>query len=115
MQNTYFMNLNEKPFTLIKNEEKVVEMRLFKGERRNIKEDDYIVFTNEKNGEKLKVRVLSVSRFPSFKELYEYFDKKLLGYKDDEIASFKDMNEYYSDDDISKYGVMGISIKLIKN
>ena len=112
MAKTYFMDLNEIPFVLIKNGDKVVEMRLFKGERRYITSGDYIVFTNNKNGEKLKVEVLSVSRFPSFKELYENIDKKLLGYKEEETSSYKDMNYYYKDEDINHYGVMGIYIKI---
>ena len=36
MNKTYFMNLNEKPFALIKSGDKVIEMRLFKGERKEI-------------------------------------------------------------------------------
>ena len=114
MNKTYFMNLNEKPFDLIKNGDKVIEMRLFKGERKDIQSGDFIVFTNEINEEKLKVKVLSVSRFSSFKELYENFDKKLLGYKDSEVADYKDMNFYYSDEDIAQYGVMVIHVALVK-
>ena len=115
MSKTYYMDLCPTPFSLIKKGLKVVEMRLYKGDRKEIKSDDIIVFTNEENGEKLKVKVLSVSRFPSFKELYENYDKSMLGYQENEIASYKDMNLYYSDEDILKYGTLAIHIKLLKN
>ena len=84
MSKTYYMNLNEAPFALIKNKDKTIEMRLNRGEKKDIESGDYIVFSNEVNGGTLKVKVLSVSKFPTFKELYEHFDKKMLGYKEDE-------------------------------
>ena len=112
MAKTYFMNLNETPFRLILNEKKTIEMRLNKGERKNIKSGDYIVFSHSLDDTKLKVQVLSVSGFNSFKELYEHFPKEKLGYEPHEEASYKDMNLYYSDEDILTYGVLGIEIKL---
>ena len=51
-----------------------------------------------------------VIRFPSFKELYETFDKKDLGYGDGEDASPADMEKYYSVEDIERYGVLAIRI-----
>ena len=71
MENVYFMNLNEGPFQLILNEKKTVEMRLNKGTRKNIKSGDFIIFSHDLDNTKLKVQVLSVSGFSSFKELYE--------------------------------------------
>ena len=89
-------------------------MRLNKGERDKIKPNDFIIFTNQINGEKFKVRVISVNKFASFYELYAHFDKKLLGYEEDEIARPEDMNIYYSNEDIKKYGVLAIEIELVK-
>ena len=114
MEKTYFMNLNEDPFRLILNEKKTIEMRLNKGERKNIKSGDYIIFSHSLDDTKLKVQVLSVSGFNSFKELHEHFPKEKLGYEPHEIASYQDMNLYYSDDDIKAYGVLGIEIKLLE-
>lgn len=108
------MNLAEIPFGLIKNGKKRVEMRLNKGEREKIESNDLIIFTNQINGEQLKVRVISVNKFPSFYELYAHFDKTLLGYEKDEIAKPEDMNIYYSNEDILKYGVLAIQIELVK-
>ena len=110
----YQMNLSAIPFGLIKNQQKVVEMRLKTRERENIKAGDLIEFTKVNSHEKLTVEVLSVSSFPSFKELYDAFDKKDLGYSENEPVNYRDMNLYYKDEDIQKYGVLAISIKLVK-
>ena len=39
--------------------------------------------------------------------------KTLLGYSSDEIASFKDMEEFYPIEEQKLYGVVGIEIELI--
>lgn len=114
MSKTYQMNLAKIPFGLIKNGKKVVEMRLNKDGRDKILPDDFIIFTNQESKETLKVKVISVNKFPDFKQLYAHFDKTLLGYEKDEIANPKDMNIYYSNDDIEKYGVLAIQIELVK-
>ena len=112
--NIYEMNLHNEPFELILNERKTVEMRLCKNGRENIKENDSIVFTN-KDGNKLKVLVTNIKRFPSFKELYEYYPKERLGYMPNEDANPDDMLLYYTKEDIAKYGVLGIEIKLLNH
>lgn len=40
------------------------------------------------------------------------FNKIILGYKQDEVASARDMESYYSIEDIKKYGVVGIEVEL---
>jgi ASC-1-like (ASCH) protein len=59
------------------------------------------------------VRVKSLHIFENFKDLYQSFPKTVLGYKQDEEADFSDMEEYYSVEDIKKYGVIGILIQVI--
>lgn len=51
--------------------------------------------------------------FDSFRELYENMDLLKCGYDKSNVsnASYTDMEEYYSADDIKKYGVVGIEIK----
>ena len=36
-----------------------------------------------------------------------------LGYDEDEKASYKDMNKFYSEEEIQKYGAVAISIKKV--
>lgn len=110
---TYQMNLKPSPFQTIKNGQKVVEMRLNKNGREKIKPGDFIVFNNEQNEEKIKVTVTSVSKFSSFEELYKNFDKKDLGYLPDQIADPNDMLIYYKKEDIIRFGVLAIGIKLL--
>jgi len=108
------MKLNNEPFNLIKNGSKTIEMRLYDEKRRKIKVDDFIEFTNRLNDEKILVKVIKLYIFEDFSKLYERFDKISLGYKEDEIESPSDMSKYYSEEEIKKYGVIGIEIELIK-
>ena len=106
------MKLRNKPFEQIKNNKKNIEMRLYDEKRKQIKEKDIIIFTNIDTNEELKVEVEKLYIFNNFEELYNYFDKKELGYLDEE-ASYKDMEEYYSKEEQKEYGVVGIRIKKI--
>lgn len=110
---TFEMNLAKVPFGLIKSGQKVIEMRLNTPKRASIKPGDYIEFTNNDDGSKLKVLVLNITKFASFIELYRHFDKALLGYQKNEKANPDDMLIYYKKEDIEKYGVIAIEIKVI--
>ena len=111
---THNLNLHPLPFKLIKEGKKDIEMRLFDERRKNIKVGDHILFTNNETKEELEVVVISLKTFKDFEELYQHFDKNRLGYLEDEIADPKDMNIYYDDERIKKYGVLAIEIELIK-
>ena len=113
MGKIYQMNLSENPFNLLKNGQKSIEMRLNKNGRDKIIKGDHIVFTKEKSQEIVEVIVLSVSKFSSFNELYKAFPKEKLGYKHDETASPNDMLIYYKKEDIEKFGVLAIEVKLL--
>ena len=107
------MNLQDIPFQLLKSGKKDVEMRINKNNRDKIKTDDFIVFTNQKNGEKLTVKVISVSKFETFDELYAFYPKERLGYESSEIADPDDMLIYYKIEEIKKCGVLGIEVKIV--
>lgn len=109
------MHLNEKPFNKIKNGTKTIEMRLFDGKRKFLTVGDTIEFINKANeNETMEVEVLGVHIYPTFKELYQNFPKQELGYDDDEVASHKDMEEYYPLSEQEKNCVVGIEIKVVK-
>lgn len=108
------MKLNNEPFTLIKAGTKVIEMRLNDEKRRKIKIGDKIEFTSRDSGEKIMTEVINLHNYQSFAELYKHFNKKVLGYSDNEAADSADMNKYYSKEEQDKYGVLGIEIKLVK-
>ena len=108
------MKLVDKYFNLIKEGTKTIEMRLYDEKRRRINLRDNIQFTNQDTGESLTAEVLALHIFDSFEDMYKAFDKILIGYLENEIANPSDMSQFYSDEDIKKYKVVGIEIKLIK-
>lgn len=107
------MKLNNGPFTCIKNGTKTIELRLNDEKRQLLKVKDLIEFTNRETSEKMLVEIVNLYNYPSFEELYKHFDKLSLGYKEDDIADPKDMEEYYSKEEQEKYGVLGIEIKTL--
>ena len=52
------------------------------------------------------VEIENLYHYSSFKELYKNFDKVAIGYDEDDIADPKDMEEYYSPEEQSKYGIL---------
>lgn len=106
------MKLRNKPFLMIRRGKKKIEMRFYDEKRMLINVGDMIEFKNIDSEEIIKVLVVNLYRFNSFKELYDNFDKSLLGYENDDEASYIDMEEYYSRLEQEKYGVLGIEIKL---
>ena len=81
--------------------------------RRKVKVGDIIEFTSLATGEKIQAEVTALHILQNFEELYNKFDKTLLGYDEWEIALHTDMEQYYLSTEIEKYGVVGIEIKLI--
>lgn len=112
----HYMRLKTDPFERIKSGRKTVELRLYDDKRRLLKVGDEIEFTNLDNAEeKILVSVTALHRFNSFKELYESIPLCRHGYDEDKIkvASYKDMYEYYSEEEQRKYGVIGIEFVLL--
>ena len=107
------MKLNNGPFKNIKNGTKTIELRLNDEKRQLLKIKDLIEFTNRETLEQLLVEIENLYHYPSFEELYKHFDKVAMGYKEEEEADPKDMEEYYSKEQQEKYGVLGIEIKKV--
>ena len=108
------MKLREKPFNKIKNGTKNIELRLLDEKRKLLKIKDEIEFTNIETNEKLLTVIEDLYKFDNFEELYRHFDKISLGYDENEEASYKDMEDYYSKEEQKEYGVVGIKIKVLK-
>ena len=113
MNTIHYLNLNPVPFALIKTNAKKVEMRLFDERRKVLIIGDFIIFINNDTQEQIKVKIVGLRTFKSFKELYLFYDKSLLGYKKDEEADPNDMLQYYSIEKIEQYGALAIEIELI--
>ena len=106
------MNINNRPFEMIKNGKKTIELRLYDEKRRKVRVGDTILF---KSGtEKLTARVKALHIFRNFEELYVALPLDKCGYTADELATASpdDMLEYYTKEQIEKYGVVGIEIEI---
>lgn len=107
------MKLNNDPYNSICYGGKDIEMRLYDEKRQLINIGDSITFTNVDTLDTFDVKVINLHKCNNFEELYNKFDKVRLGYRKDEDAKPEDMEKYYSKEDISKYGVVGIEVKKI--
>ena len=107
------MKLKEGPLRKIADGTKTIEMRLYDEKRKKLQVGDTVEFTNMTTGDKLQTQVLALHKCHSFEDLYNKFNKVSLGYAKQEVAVYTDMSKYYSNEDIEKYGVVGIEIKLI--
>ncbi len=93
---------------------KTIELRLYDERRKPIKVNDTIEFTNTSdNSEKLLCRVINLYTFKNFEELYRRLPLLKCGYTPSTVADAKpsDMNKYYSDEQILKFGVVGIELE----
>ncbi len=107
---THYMSLWDESFQAIKEGWKTVEMRLNDEKRSCIKVNDIIEFTNTTSQEKMSCTVVNIYYYPDFVELYKRHDKLFIGYKEDEAANPADMFAYYTEEQIKKYGVVGIEV-----
>ncbi|HZJ89879.1 MAG TPA: ASCH domain-containing protein [Bacilli bacterium] len=110
-QKRHYLNLNSRPFSLIANGEKSVEMRLFDEKRQKIAVGDELVFKNIVTKETLNVVVEKLERYHSFQALYAQIPQTLLGYKNGEAADYRDMYTYYTREAEKNYGVLAIYIR----
>ncbi|MDK0714995.1 ASCH domain-containing protein [Clostridium perfringens] len=111
----HVMNLSPDSFEMIEIGTKTIEMRLYDEKRKKISKGDYINFISTMNPNKqLEVKVIEIYKYNNFEELYKEFNKVKLGYREDEIVHYTDMEQYYSKEDIDKYGVIGIEVEVIR-
>ncbi len=110
------MRLYPDPFDKIKAGKKTIEIRLYDVKRQKVKVGDIIVFHKlPDNTETIKVEVVDLSIFKSFRDLFSNFDKSKFGHDqglsiDEEIQM---QRAYYSEEEEKKYGVVGIHIRLL--
>lgn len=113
---THEMSLREAPFRAVASGRKVIEMRLFDPKRQLIQTGDEIRFTLVGDNEVVTALVVGLHYFPSFSALYETMIPRVgavgLGYTDSDTPDSADMLDYYSEDAINRFGVLGIEIKL---
>ena len=110
------MKLYQSPFDKISNGSKTIELRLNDEKRQKINAGDIIEFRNYNDDSKvIKTKVKALHKYPDFYHLYKQFDKIAMGYNESETANPADMEEYYSKENIKKYGALGIEIEIISD
>ena len=107
------MKLSPSAFKSISSEKKTVEMRLNDEKRAALKIGDEIEFENTATYETVRCAVVNISKYKNFFDLYSDFDKISIGYNETQTANPEDMYDYYSPEQIEKYGVLAIKIKLL--
>lgn len=115
---THTMKLKDDPFNKIASGRKTIELRLYDEKRQAIKVGDRIEFTKISNpAKKLITEVTALHLFPTFQALYDALPLKKCGYSGEALkrASYKDMEQYYSLEEQSQYGVVGIELRLLNN
>ena len=107
------MKLRQTPFEMIKSGEKTIELRLYDEKRQSVAVGDDIEFTCVESGETLVRKVEALHVFASFAELYSALPLEKCGYTEENIASASpsDMEKYYSREEQSRFGVVGIELE----
>lgn len=110
----HHMHLNAGPYSMIASKKKTIELRLRDEKRKNIKKGDTIVFTNTETKEQLSVMVKKCHVFDTFATLYQHLPMLQCGYREGDKIDSRDMDAYYTKEQQSVNGVMGIEIELVE-
>lgn len=106
------MNVVTLAFDKIADGSKTIELRLFDAKRRTIKVNDKVKFVCKERQATIVATVKAMYVFDNFESLYQALPLDKCGYSEDELAtaSAKDMLQYYTQNDIDYYGVVGIQL-----
>lgn len=104
------MNLVNTAFNKILSGKKTIELRLFDEKRQKISIGDNIRFHSTENKNIIVATVKALHIFKTFEELYTALLLDKCGYDDTKNAKPTDMLEYYTAEQIKKYGVVGIEL-----
>jgi len=110
------MKLLESPYDRISSGKKIIEIRLFDEKRQKLNVGDIIEFSKLPDSEdKVKVKIVALLRYKSFRDLVNDFGMEYYGYlKDYSVDEFvNSIYTIYSKEKEQQYGVLGIKIKLL--
>ncbi len=109
------MKLQPEYYNFILNGTKRIEIRLFDEKRQQIKIGDTIKFLKEPElNESFEAKVVGLLRYNSFEDMFNDFDISVLSDKSmtkDELIDV--LEEFYTKEKQTKYGVLGIRIELM--
>lgn len=108
----HYMNLVSSAFNMIADGSKKIELRLNDEKRQRINIGDTVIFKCLGSEDVITAQVLRLYKFADFEELYKALPLEKCGYTVAEIdtAHYTDMEEYYTKEQIKKYGALGIEL-----
>ena len=106
------MNIVPSAFKKIEDGRKTIELRLNDEKRQRINVEDNIVFNCLGAKDIIAAQVSGLHKFSDFKELYNALPLEKCGYTVAELdtAHYTDMEQYYTKEQIEKYGALGIEL-----
>lgn len=109
------MGLFEKHLENIKNGNKTIEVRLYDDKRKKIKIGDTIQFIKvPRDGKFIRAKVLDLTVFPSFKEMYENISAEEMGARGESIKEMvENTYEIYTPEQETRYGTIAIKIQYL--
>lgn len=111
------MSLYSEAFDKVRNGRAELEARLFDPKRRRVRIGDTIVFGKlPEKRKKVSVKVLGISRFNSFRDMFSNLDSQKFGHgKGTSVGQqIRRMMRYYTKKEEKKFGVVALHIKLLK-
>ncbi|MGO3048642.1 ASCH domain-containing protein [Staphylococcus casei] len=109
------MKLYDKPFQLIENGSKTIEVRLNDKKRQEVQAGDFIIFENIEKNQSIKVEVLKVIKYMSFQALLQAHSNKELGMDEKMQLSQKlaQIYQIYNQTDEIHYGALAFKIRVV--
>lgn len=106
------MNLVPSAFSKIADGSKTIELRLNDEKRQRINVGDTVVFNCYSTKDIITAQVSGLHKFSDFEELYKVLPLEKCGYTVAELetANYTDMEQYYTKEQIKKYGALGIEL-----
>lgn len=108
----HYMNLVPTAFVKIADGNKTIELRLNDEKRKRINVEDTVVFDCSSTKDIITAQISGLHKFSDFKELYKVLPLEKCGYTVAELktAHYTDMEQYYTKEQIEKYGALGIEL-----
>ena len=113
MNKQHNMKLYEKPFNLVQDGIKKIEVRCYDEKRRQLKVGDTIVFTHYDDAQKtIRVTIRDMQVFATFRELYSSFPINMFGHPDSNVDEMvAAVYDIYSKEQERQYGAIAIIIE----
>lgn len=107
------LEVSKDEFKKIRKGKQLIVIRLNNDEVKDINSKTKIIFKSKID--RLIKKVKEIHSYPTLKELVENVDKKKLGYKKKDTPNYEDLTKSISEQDINKYGIVGIELRKKKH